>query len=138
GDRAAADGQKMVRLIRNWDRVEASWGRDEDATLAALEENYQLDPTFRDTSGKLYSALYSRAIRLRDSGDRQGAIDTLRHALDVNPKGEEARAALTALTSPPTPSGPSPTGQPRSALPANGGALPAGLPSNAPARETLL
>jgi hypothetical protein len=111
----ALDGQKRVVLAKNWARMEAAWGADDEAAIAALEENLQLDPDFRDTRAKLYALLVGKADRLLAAGDRGGAVPVLTRALEVNPDGAEARQRLAAYT--PTPAPPPPPPAPAPAPP---------------------
>jgi tetratricopeptide (TPR) repeat protein len=107
-DAEALEARKQVSLARLWVRMEASWGQDEAATIATLEEILAQDPSYRDANVKLYAVLVSSADRLLAEGDRDGAVARLRRAREVYPAGEEARAKLDALTPTPTPPPPPP------------------------------
>ena len=41
-DHEATEGQKRVILTKNYATMEASWGKDAEAAIAALENNMQL------------------------------------------------------------------------------------------------
>jgi serine/threonine-protein kinase len=126
-DPAAQDGQKQAVLLKLWSTMEAAWDQDEAVATAALEEILALDPGYRDASVKLYALLVSRADRLLEAGDQDGAIVALRRAREVYPDGEEAPARLEALTAPP----PEPT--PAPAVPAQPAQAPAPAPAAKPA-----
>ncbi len=125
-DGAAMDGQKQAVLAKNWARMEASWGKDDEAAIAALEEIMQVDAGYRDTRAKLYALLVAKADRLLGAGDRDGALPVLMRALEVNPDGAEARQRLASYTPTPAPVRPAP---PPAAPPA---APPAPAPQPAP------
>lgn len=84
-------------LAADWARMEASWDRDDEAAIAALEEIMQIDPNYRETKEKLYALLVGKADRLQKEGDRDGAIAALKRALEVKPDGVEAQQLLTSL-----------------------------------------
>ena len=137
GDSDAQDGQRQVVLVKNWNRMEAAWGNDEEEAITALEEIRLLDPGYRDgqAAEKLYSLLIARADRLLGAGDRDGAFPILLRALEVNPDGPEARQRLARYTPtpvPPPPPAPAPP-QPKPA-PAPAAPKPQPKPKPAPAQ----
>jgi tetratricopeptide (TPR) repeat protein len=99
-DPAALDGQKQVVLVKNWNKMEAEWGRNPEAAIAALEEIVHLDPNFREARQKLYALLVSKADRLIRTGTPKEALPALTRALEVNPGGGEARQRLATLPVP--------------------------------------
>ena len=96
-DPEALDGQKRVILSKNYALMEAAWGKDDDAAIKPLEENMILDPEFRDTRSKLYSALIGKADRMLAGGDRDGAFPVLMRALEVLPDGRRSTEAARFL-----------------------------------------
>ena len=100
-DPAALDGQKQVVLTKLWQTMEAAWDQDEAVATAALEEILALDPGYRDANVKLYALLVTRANRMLEAGEVDGALAVLHRAQEVYPEGEEARALLEAHTPPP-------------------------------------
>ncbi|MCC6178578.1 MAG: protein kinase [Chloroflexi bacterium] len=111
-DPEATDGQKRVTLTKNYAVMEANWGKDDEAAINALEANMKLDPDFRDTREKLYALLIGKADRLLNGGKRDDAYSVLMHALEVVPKGAEARQRLASYTPTPTPIPPTPVPAP--------------------------
>jgi serine/threonine-protein kinase len=102
-DPEALDGQKRVILTKNYAAMEAAWGKDDDAAINALEENMILDPGFRETRPKLYSALIGKADKLLAAGDRDAAFPVLMRALEVLPDGGQAQKRLAPYTPTPRP-----------------------------------
>jgi serine/threonine-protein kinase len=102
-DPAALDGQKQVVLAKLWGTMEVAWDQDEAVASAALEEIMSLDPGYRDANQKLYALLVTRANRLIEAGDVDGALVALRRAQDVYPEGDEARLLIVEHTPRPTP-----------------------------------
>jgi tetratricopeptide (TPR) repeat protein len=100
---APRDGQTEVILAKNWRAMEAAWGKDDDAAIAAAEDVYRIRPDYRDVRDKLYALLIGRADRQLKDGNRDGAYQTLMHALEVKPDGPEARERLKPYTPTPTP-----------------------------------
>jgi hypothetical protein len=90
--------KQQSTLQKRWDAMEAAWGKDEDATLAAAEEIFAADPEFRDVRQKLYALLVARGNRLAESGDRAAGMAALERARVVYPAGQEAAQSLVALT----------------------------------------
>jgi eukaryotic-like serine/threonine-protein kinase len=103
GDAAAKDGQQQIILAKNYAIMEASWGKDDEAAIKALEDNMILDAGFRETRPKLYSLLIIKADRLLEAGERDAAFEVLMRALNVLPEGGEAQRRLTTYTPTPTP-----------------------------------
>jgi hypothetical protein len=83
--------------------MEVAWDQDEAVASAALEEIMSLDPGYRDANQKLYALLVTRANRLIEAGDVDGALVALRRAQDVYPEGDEARLLIVEHTPRPTP-----------------------------------
>ncbi|MCC7370646.1 MAG: serine/threonine protein kinase [Chloroflexi bacterium] len=102
-DGDALSGQQQVTLARHYARMEAAWGRDDEAAIAALEAIMQVDAGFRDTREKLYALLIAKADRLIAAGDRNGAFPVLTRAQNVIPGRPEARQRLASYTPTPAP-----------------------------------
>jgi tetratricopeptide (TPR) repeat protein len=103
GEVDALEGQKQVVLAKNWGRMEAVWGSDDEEAIRALEEIMTLDLAYRDARQKLYALLIGKADRLLIVGDRDAAFSVLVRALEVEPDGMEARQRLQTYTPAPTP-----------------------------------
>jgi len=82
----------------NWAKMESSWGNNDEAAIAALEEIMKIDPNYRETKEKLYALLVGKADRLQREGNREAAIAPLKRALEVKPGGGEAQQRLTTLS----------------------------------------
>lgn len=134
GDAAALDAQKRVTLSRSWNRMEAAWGNDDEAGIAALEEIMRLNAEYREARGKLYALLIAKSDRLLNVGDRPGAYPILMRALEVSGGGEEAQRRLAVYTRTPVPTPippPAPVQRPAPA-PAQPASAPAVQPAAAP------
>ena len=88
-------------LAALWAKMEANWGKDDEAAIAALEEIMKIDSSYRQTREKLYALLVSKADRLESQGNREGAVTAIKRALEVNPAGVEALQRLASYTAPP-------------------------------------
>jgi eukaryotic-like serine/threonine-protein kinase len=121
-DGVALAGQRQVLLAKHWRAMEAAWGNDDGAALAAALELFRIDPTYRDIRDKLYALQIVQADRLLGAGDQQGAYTVLMQALETKPDGEEARARLRSYTPTPLPAA---TATPIRAQPASGPQQPA-------------
>jgi hypothetical protein len=97
-DAAAKRGQEQIILAKNYATMEASWGKDDDAAIAALEQNMVLDPGYRETRSKLYALLIMKADRLVGAGERDAAFPILMRALEVFPDAGEAQRRLVSYT----------------------------------------
>ena len=115
GDVDALDGQKQVVLAKNWGRMEAAWGTDDEEAIRALEEIMQLEPGYRATREKLYAKLVAKAERLIDDSLRDDAYPVLMRALEVMPDATEVRRRLAAYTPTPVPAVPAIVPAPRPA-----------------------
>jgi tetratricopeptide (TPR) repeat protein len=102
-DPDALAAKKQSTLQRRMDEMEAAWGKDDEAALAAAEEIFALDPGFREIRPKLYALLIAKADRLLAAGDRAAAVGVLGHAQEVAPPAVEARQRLLSLTPTPLP-----------------------------------
>lgn len=100
---AASDGQREVILRRAWTTMEANWGTNDEAAIAALEEILGIDPGYRETRDRLYDLLIAKADRLLAANDRDGAFSVLLRAVEVSPDRPEARALLQPFTPTATP-----------------------------------
>jgi hypothetical protein len=103
GDQAAKSGQDGIVLAKNYAIMEASWGRDDDAGIKALDENMSINPDYRETRQKLYALLIMKADRLIGAGERDAAFEVLMRALTVQPDAGEAQKRLATYTPTPTP-----------------------------------
>jgi tetratricopeptide (TPR) repeat protein len=110
-DENALTGRKRVEARRAWTRMEAAWGKDDDAVVEALEAVRRNDPQYRsaDVRDKLYVVRLGRADNLQKAGDLEGAAAELQRAVDVDPERPEAKLRLQALTPTPTPVPPTAT-----------------------------
>jgi tetratricopeptide (TPR) repeat protein len=108
GDAAAKKGEDEIILAKNYAIMEANWGKDDEAAIKALDENFARDPNYRETRSKLYSLLIGKADRLLGAGEKDAAVEVLTRAMSVQPDGGEAQRRLTALTPTPTPVPPTP------------------------------
>jgi serine/threonine-protein kinase len=126
-DPGALDGQQQVVLAKLWGTMEAAWDQDEAAASAALEEIMTLAPGYRDANQKLYALLVTRANRLIEAGDVEGALVALRRARDVYPEGDEARRLIVEHTPHPTPT--------TAPAPAQQAPAPVSKPAQQPATE---
>ncbi|MFN8524500.1 MAG: protein kinase [Chloroflexota bacterium] len=97
-----------VRSGRLYAQMEAAWGKDDEAAIAALEQIMTINPGFRETRQKLYALLVARGDRQQAAGDREGAYKSYMRALEVNPVGSEAAQRLNAYTPTPVPAAPAP------------------------------
>jgi serine/threonine-protein kinase len=113
-DAAAQTGKKRISARRAWGQMEAAWGKDDDAVIAALETVRRDDPEYRpsDVRDKLYVVRLGRADNLLKAGDAEGAVEELKRAQEVDPNRPEAKLRLEALTPTPTPVPPTATPRP--------------------------
>jgi serine/threonine-protein kinase len=113
-DATAQTGKKRISARRAWGQMEAAWGKDDDAVIAALETVRRDDPEYRpaDVRDKLYVVRLGRADNLIKAGDSEGAVEELKRAQEVDPNRPEARLRLEALTPTPTPVPPTATPRP--------------------------
>jgi hypothetical protein len=113
-DPAAQSGKRRVASVRHWRRMEAAWGKDDDAAIQALEAIRRDDPEYRadEVKDKLYALLIGRAEFRQKSGNLPGAVEALEAARALDGGRPEAGALLTALTPTPTPAPPPPTPRP--------------------------
>lgn len=106
-DPDAISGQNRVTLTRNYQAMEANWGKDDEAAIRALEENMAIDSGFRDTREKLFALLIAKADRLTAAGNKDEAYRVLIRAQNVIPGRPETRQRLAPYTPTPVPgSGP--------------------------------
>jgi serine/threonine protein kinase/tetratricopeptide (TPR) repeat protein len=101
---AALEGQKQVVLKKCWLRMEAAWGKDDDAAINALECVLQTDPGYggNDVKGKLYAARIAKADHLLAAGDSVNGHHALLDALVLDESRIEARSRLNAFVPPET------------------------------------
>ena len=104
-DENALTGRKRVEARRAWTRMEAAWGKDDDAVIDALETVRRNDPQYRsaDVRDKLYVVRLGRAENLQKAGDLEGAAAEYQRAVELDPDRPEAKMRLQALTPTPTP-----------------------------------
>ncbi|MFN8637572.1 MAG: protein kinase family protein [Chloroflexota bacterium] len=142
GDADAQAGQRLVNLVRNRDRMEANWGKNDDVALEAAEANFAIDPDWKggngtegDNRSKLYALLVTRADRLWAAGSKDAARATLERARTIQPDGPEAVARFNEWFATPTPVPPTPTPRPIVPTPAPAPPRPAQAPSNPPPQQ---
>jgi eukaryotic-like serine/threonine-protein kinase len=132
-DPVAQTGRTQIILTKNYALMEATWDRDQDAAIKALEENMQLDPNYRESRPKLYALLIMKADRLIQAGERDAAFPHLMRALEILPGAGEAQQRLVSYTPTPLPTAtPRPVVQPQP-KPATGGGYSPPPPAPAPA-----
>jgi serine/threonine-protein kinase len=113
----ARAGQTRVVSVKKYREMEANWGKDDDAALAAAAEVFKADPEYREIREKLYTLQIGKADRQLRAGDREGAFSTLMAALETRPDGAEAKSRLAAYTPTPTVFVPPPTRVPPTPVP---------------------
>lgn len=140
GDAEAQAGQRLVNLVRNRDRMEANWGKNDDVALEAAEANFALDPNWKGGSGtdgdnrsKLYALLVTRADRLWAAGSKDAAKTTIERARSIQPDAPEAVAKFNEWFATPTPVPPTATPRLIFPTPVPQPARPAAPPPSNPA-----